>query len=275
MMELPEAFVLAGQMNDTVQGKGVVAVIAAQTPHKFAWYHGDPLGYHGLLAGHAIDAAKAYGGMVEIKTGPAILLIGDGVGLRYHGPHESRPSKHQLLIEFEDSSALSATVQMYGGMWCFKEGGFDNPYYQVAKGKPSPLADEFNEAYFDRLISAPDVQKLSAKAFLATQQRIPGLGNGVLQDILWKCQIHPKRKVNSLSDKHKERMLSTVKTVLKEMTELGGRDTEKDLFGNQGRYQTVMSKNNAHQKCPVCSGLITKENYLGGSVYYCPQCQEN
>jgi hypothetical protein len=34
-----------------------------------------------------------------------------------------------------------------------------------------------------------EVKKLSLKALLATEQRIPGLGNGVLQDILFKARM--------------------------------------------------------------------------------------
>ncbi|MCQ4762422.1 hypothetical protein NE555_17590, partial [Alistipes onderdonkii] len=41
----------------------------------------------------------------------------------------------------------------------------------------SPLGDGFDAAYFDRLVAGAK-PNLSAKAFLATEQRIPGLGNG-------------------------------------------------------------------------------------------------
>ncbi len=58
------------------------------------------------------------------------------------------------------------------------------------------------------------------------------------------------------------------------MTKLGGRDTEKDFFGNNGGYKTVMSKNNAGLPCPACSSLIKKENFMGGSVYFCMECQK-
>lgn len=273
MIELPEASVLAHQVNTTLKGKEIVKVIAAHTPHKFAWYHGDPQGYHDLLAGQIIDSAKGYGGMVEITAGAVTILFSEGVGLRVYNQEESRPQKHQLLIEFADSSAMSATIQMYGGLWCFREGEFDNPYYNAAKEKPSPLVAEFSEAYFEQLLSSPSVQKLSAKAFLATEQRIPGLGNGVLQDILWGAQINPKRKINSLSDGNKDDLFNSIKTFLADMVARGGRDTEKDLFGNQGGYKTIMSKNTAGLPCPACGRMIKKENYLGGSIYYCEKCQ--
>jgi Formamidopyrimidine-DNA glycosylase len=119
---------------------------------------------------------------------------------------------------------------MYGGISCFQDGELDNPYYKVAKDKPSPLSEEFNETYFERLICSSIVHKLSVKALLATEQRIPGLGNGVLQDILWKAKIHPKSKVNTLTEDKKESLFMSVKTLLENMTKLGGRDTEKDLF---------------------------------------------
>jgi formamidopyrimidine-DNA glycosylase len=65
-------------------------------------------------------------------------------------------------------------------------------------------------------------------------KRIPGLGNDVLQDILWKAKLHPRRKVNSLNEEEKDALFSSIKRTLRMMTEQGGRDTEKDLFGNKG-----------------------------------------
>jgi len=82
------------------------------------------------------------------------------------------------------------------------KGGF--PDYDIAKARPSPLTDAFDRAYFAALF-AVDTPKLSAKAFLATEQRIPGLGNGVLQDILWTARIHPKRKMGELSEPESRR----------------------------------------------------------------------
>jgi formamidopyrimidine-DNA glycosylase len=274
MLELPEAFTIAGQLNETVTGKVIAGIVVGQSPHKLAWYYGEPENYSGLLVGKTLGQAVGLGGLVRITAGPARLLFGDGVGLRYHAPAEKRPSKHQMLIEFEDSSALSASVQMYGGLGCFVESEFDNPYYKAAKEKPSPLSDVFNEGHFQQLTSSPDLPKLSVKAFLATEQRVPGVGNGVLQDILWDAQIHPKRKMNSLSAAEQKRLYLSVKTILTEMARLGGRDTERDLLGNLGGYRTVMSRNNAGLQCPACGGFIQKENYLGGSIYFCGNCQK-
>ncbi|MBN2074669.1 MAG: hypothetical protein JW762_03875 [Dehalococcoidales bacterium] len=274
MIELPEAVNLAKQFTETVKGKKIIEVIAGYSPHKFAWFHGDPADYSSRLSKKTIGAAISYGGMVEVAVDDYNILFCDGVALRFLETNAKRPPKHQLLIDFEDGTALSASVQMYGGMWCFKTGEFDSPYYEVAREKPSPLTNDFDSDYFDRMVNDPEIQNLSTKALLATEQRIPGLGNGVLQDILYNAGIHPKRKVETFNDNEKESIFNSVKSTLKEMTEQGGRDTEKDLFGEPGGYRTKLSKNTLDSPCPVCGGRIIKQAYMGGSIYFCSGCQK-
>jgi formamidopyrimidine-DNA glycosylase len=274
MIEIPEAVSLSKQMIDTIGGKRIASVVAGLSPHKFAWYHNDPKNYDALLRGETIDAAVARGGMIEISAGKTMLVFSDGVALRLHTRDEQRPKKHQLLIEFDDGTAISASVQMYGGLLCFRAGEYNNQYYDVAGSKPSPLSDEFDEKYFDLLVSSPDVQNLSIKAFLATEQRIPGLGNGVLQDILYYAKIHPKRKVETLTDDEREALFHSIKSTLREMTVLGGRDTTKDIYGKPGGYRTRLSQNTLNKLCQVCGGTIVKQSYMGGSIYFCDRCQK-
>jgi formamidopyrimidine-DNA glycosylase len=274
MIELPEALNITRQVDEVIHGKRIESVIVEHTPHKFAWYYGEPQKYSELLVGRTIGKANAYGSMVEIKVENAIILFGEGAGIRFHLHNEPRPAKHQLLIEFDDHTALSVVIQMYGGMGAFVEGELDNVYYRVAKEKPSPLSPEFDKVYFNRIISAQEVQKLSLKALLATEQRIPGLGNGILQDILFNAKMHPKKKVNTLTETDKEALFNSVKTTIAAMASQGGRDTESDIFGHSGGYKTILSKNTANKPCPVCKTGIKKEAYMGGSIYYCEKCQE-
>ncbi|CAK7079048.1 hypothetical protein [Tissierella sp.] len=273
MIEIPEAITLSCQINETLRGKKINDVITNQSPHKFAWYYGDPSEYNSKLNGKIIEKACAYAGLVEISLGDIILLLGDGVNLRYFGKCQKLPPKHQLLIQFDDGSSLVASIQMYGGIWCFKDGEFDNVYYELAKEKPSPLSREFDFKYYEKIISDENLQKKSVKFLLATEQRIPGLGNGVLQDILFNAKLHPKRKISTLSNEEIERLYHSIKSTLNEMVTKGGRDTEKDLFGCSGGYATKLSKNTVKEPCKICGKNIIKEAYLGGSIYYCEGCQ--
>ena len=272
MLEIPEAQTIARQLEQTVSGRTIVNAVAAAAPHGFAWYFGDPSAYGAMLNGKKISGADAWGGRPEIRAEVMRISFGDGVNARYYAPGAKRPDKHQLLLELDDGGAIICTVQMYGGMWAFPDGANEDFYYAVGKQKPSPLSDAFDAAYFQTLMT-DEARKLSAKAFLATEQRIPGLGNGVLQDILWAAKIHHKKKMSTLTDAQLEAMFRTVKRLLAEMTAAGGRDTEKDLFAKPGGYRTVMSKKNAGMPCPVCGGVIRRMAYLGGNIYICDHCQ--
>ncbi len=160
---------------------------------------------------------------------------------------------------------------MYGGI-IVHSGDYENDYYRKSRNALLPFEPDFS-AYYYRLIDE-NKPSLSAKAFLATEQRFPGIGNGVLQDILLNAGILPKRKIGTLSPNERTGLLQAVTGVLRDMTEKGGRDTEKDLYGNSGGYRTKMSRNTLASGCPLCGGPITKEQYLGGAVYYCPACQK-
>ena len=273
MIELPEAVTLGRQLDSALRGKRVAEIEAGATPHAFAWFAGDPAAYPRFLAGKVVDASTNHGGFVELSLGDARLLFAEGVVLRLLAPGEPRPRKHQLLVEFADGAALSASVQMYGGLWAYLEGTFDNAYLGAARRAPSPLSAGFDHAYFERLVAAPGVQTLSAKAFLATEQRVPGLGNGVLQDILYAARIHPRRKVATLAGAERAGLFDALKRTLAEMTLLGGRDTERTLFGRPGDYQTRCSRQTLGTPCRRCGCGIVKEQYLGGTVYSCPGCQ--
>lgn len=272
MLELPECTILAAQLRQTVLHKPVQTVVVGASPHKFAFMADDGHAYPALLGDAVFTGARQLGGFVQLDADSVTLLLGDGVNLRYHTADEQHPTKHQLYLGFADGSALVCSVQMYGGMWAFTPGGFESPYYQAAREKPSPLGDAFTLQYFTQLREDGKLS-LSAKAFLATEQRIPGLGNGVLQDILFTAGIHPQRKIETLGDGEMEALYHSIVNILAAMVEGGGRDTEKDLYGNEGGYHTLLSAKTCKAPCPKCGAPIVKKAYLGGSVYFCPVCQ--
>jgi len=277
MIELPEAQTLARQLGEAFTGKTVTRVEALQTPHGFAFFRGEPQGYAALLEGLKVTGAEAHGGRPSLLfEGGLRLSFNDGVNMRCLAPGDKRPAKHQFFMEFADGSAMACTVQMYGffGIYATDAEIREDFYSRVAVELPSPLSDAFDMAYFDSLRAAAEGgEKLSVKAFLATQQRIPGLGNGVLQDILWRARLHPKRKLRSLSQAQWEGLFACVKGTLAEMTAQGGRSTEKDLYGKPGGYASVLNAKTLALPCPACGGAITRAAYMGGNMYFCETCQ--
>ncbi|ETA81245.1 formamidopyrimidine-DNA glycosylase [Youngiibacter fragilis] len=273
MLEIPESYSISRQLGNEISGKRIVSAAAGHSPHKFAFYSGDPAGYGKLLAGKTIGCVNAVAGFVEIEAGNYRLLFGDGANIRYHRPGDTIPEKHQLLAVFDDGSAITCTIQMYGGIWVFEEGNLDNKYYRIAKEKPNPLTDGFNLEYFMGMANG-EKRNLSLKALLATEQRIPGLGNGVLQDILFHAGLNPRTKLSDLGPDGLDMLFSSTRDTIRLMAKKGGRDTEKDIYGREGGYRTVMSAKNLGGQCPRCGGKIVRQAYMGGNVYFCPSCQK-
>lgn len=273
MLEIPESTIIGIQAQNILTGKVIKQVVEATSPHKFTWYSGDVDKYSELLVGKQIISAEGHGAFVDLHCNDDVhISISDGVNMKYYSATEKHPQKHQLLIVFDDDSFLAFTVSMYGCIFAFN-GELDNPYYKGSYEKTSPLKKNFDENYFEGLFKSV-VKDISVKALLATDQRIPGLGNGVLQDILYNAQLHPKRKISTIDDLGKSDLFHSLKTTIKSMTDKGGRDTERDFYGNIGGYKTILSRNTYKQPCIVCGDTIIKEAYLGGTVYFCPTCQK-
>lgn len=272
MIELPEAVTLSRQVAKALAGRAVTSIHGATHLHKFTFFNASISEYEVALSGQTVISAEGKGIFVNILLENGMsLAINDGINMRYHKPGAVIPSKYQMLITFDDGSFVVFTTSMYGTINLFRQ-SLDNKYWQKSMGSISPLSADFGDTYFAELM-ARESKSISVKGLLATEQRIPGLGNGVLQDILFNALIHPKRKISTLKEAEKERLFLSVKSTLMLMTEKGGRDTEPNFFGERGGYTTILSKNTYGNPCPRCGGAIVKETYMGGTAYYCSSCQ--
>ena len=111
------------------------------------------------------------------------------------------------------------------------------------------------------------------KGLLTQEQLIPGLGNAIAQDIMFKARLHPRQPLDELSRSRQELLYKAIRETVAEAAEKGGRNDELDLFGQAGGYARVMDKKAAGRPCPVCGTEILKIQYLGGACYFCPSCQ--
>lgn len=272
MMEFPEIQTVTRQAKKELAGKTIIQVFTPTNPSKFTFFNGDVDDYVPLLTGKKILSARGSGMFMDfVMEDDVKLSIGDGVILKYGDAGSKLPEKYQLLLIFNDETFLAFTVAMYGMIYAYR-GVFDNMYYRISFEKISPLSEDFSEEHFNNLIEK-ETKNISVKAMLATEQRIPGLGNGVLQDILFVARVNPKRKIRSLSPEEKSRIFHSIKNTLADMEAKGGRDVETDLYNHKGGYKTILSSKTSKNPCPVCGDTIVKEAYMGGSVYYCPTCQ--
>ena len=79
MIELPEAITIAAQMTATLAGKHIRSAVANSSPHKFAFYTGDPSAYASQLVGQELGPARAGGNMIHVPVGSRLnLVLGEG-----------------------------------------------------------------------------------------------------------------------------------------------------------------------------------------------------
>jgi len=162
---------------------------------------------------------------------------------------------------------------MWGAMELYEKGKELERQY-IFGMRTTPTEAGFTSTYLSALIKeAIDNGNKTVKAILTQDQMIPGLGNAIAQDIMFKARLHPKQPLDALQGSHVENLHQAILRMLEEAIRLGGRNDEFDLYGHPGKYMRLMDKNAAGRPCPVCATKIEKISYLGGACYFCPSCQ--
>ena len=113
----------------------------------------------------------------------------------------------------------------------------------------------------------------SIKYFIISEPGVWGIGNGCLQDILFRAKIHPKRRVIDVTEDEQCALYDAIRDTLTQMVTLGGRESERDLYGNRGKYVRILDSKTKGKPCPECGTPIEKTQYLGGACYLCSSCQ--
>jgi len=284
-MNIATGYVVCRQLDEMVIGKTIRKITANQNPHAFVWFAIDPsrvftddsaaVDFSGLLVGKTVDRVNVntggYGFFNFLHIGNRALIT--DIVPRYVAPDEKVPKRHQLLIEFDDGSALTYSASLGGAMFLF-ETDENGDAIEYKSDFPFVNTDAFSYDFFKSIIKQTEGKAVSVKQLLATKNRIPGIDNNILQDILWEARVNPKTKVISLSKDEIARIFAAVKTVPTDIIEAGGKDTDKDVYGNLGGYKSQVSRNTLGKPCARCGETIVKEAYLGGSVFYCPDCQK-
>lgn len=275
MFELPEYVTLAGQINVSLQGKTVRSGSLGNKPHKFVWYNRSHEEFAGLVTGKRVGQATVRGRWLFVPLEPGyVLLIGEcGGKMLYHAPGARSPDAYHLYLAFDDGSALTLMTSMWGAME-LHEAGLEQERQYVKGMRPTPVDPEFTFEYFSALIDELLTgEKRSVKGLLTQEQLIPGLGNAIAQDILFRARLHPRHALADLGAEQRHALYDAIRSTVRDVMDLGGRYDEIDLYGNPGRYVRQMDKEAAGHPCPECGTAVEKIQYLGGACYLCPQCQ--
>ena len=276
MFELPEIITLARQMNQSMRGNVIREGRLGNSPHKFVWYNRTHAEFTDLTREKTIGEARAKGKWLFVPLDPGyVLLLGEcGGKLLIHPAGSKQPDKYHLFLRFENGSSLTHTTQMWGAMELYEQG--QEQERQYVKGmRTTPVEPEFTLDYFSALIeNLAKAEKRSVKSLLTQDQLIPGLGNAIAQDILYRARLHPRHPIDDLDPDQKMKLYEAIQFTLRAAIQKGGRNDEVDLYNNPGGYDRLMDQHAVGKPCPECGEKIEKIQYLGGACYLCPGCQK-
>ena len=162
---------------------------------------------------------------------------------------------------------------MWGAMELYEKGEERHRKY-IQGMRLTPIESEFTFSYFCNLIQELVSQKKrSVKGLLTQDQIVPGLGNAIAQDILFRARLNPRYPIDDLDSQQKRALFDAILNTVNEVMEKGGRYDEYDLYNQRGGYIRIMDKNAVGNPCPECDSTIERIQYLGGACYFCPSCQ--
>jgi len=277
-IELPEASILAKQMNHQIVGKQISSwrLDELEKLQKSKMVN-ENLAIFDNLKGRTIQSVVSRGNCIVVKLDNKVNLILSpeyGGTVLYHEDPSSIPKKKHLKLEFADSSLLTVRLKGWGSIYAAKESDLGKHYVYARDFSEvvSPADSEFTyERFSDEL---RELSKNIKRVLVGKEAVLVGLQNSAFQDIIYRAGIHPKRKISELSAQEVKSLYTAVKYLVEERIRLGGKDQFVDLYGKQGEYVPAMGPNMKDQNCPNCRTPIEKLAHGGGHVYLCPTCQK-
>jgi formamidopyrimidine-DNA glycosylase len=277
-IEMPEATILARQMQAELPGRTVVGFVLqdADKLQAMGFFNKDSAAFE-RLTGRTIESAVCRGNtMILSLTGDRRLIIfpeyGGEISLIEKGA--SLPARYQFRLDFADGSALTVRITSVGGVHALAAGELAESYvvkrdFDPDKFSPDDLALT-SEVFAERLRTA----RRQLKPLLVGKDAfIVGLSNSAFQDIIYRAGLHPKRRGADLNPNEARALSGAVRLVVTERLRLGGKTGFRDLYGHPGAYEAAMGPAFRAQPCPRRGAEIQKLAHGGGEVFVCPVCQ--
>jgi formamidopyrimidine-DNA glycosylase len=276
-IELPEAHILAEQMNKELTGKQIKSydLHNYERLQKIGFLNKN-INEFDLLVNCKITSIVSRGNLIRVTLDKEVnLLIGPEYGgiVLFHKDDKNLPDKYHLQIIFTDETRLTVRLKGMGLIYSVKDNNLEHSYLYKRDFSDvlSPLEDEFTANHFSELLKT---MKRGIKSILVGKDAIlVGLSNSAFQDIIYRAKLYPKVKGSNLNEKERKRLFESIKTVVNERIRLGGKFQFVDLYGNKGQYIPAMGPNMKATTCVDCDSVIEKLSVGGGQVYYCPLCQ--
>jgi formamidopyrimidine-DNA glycosylase len=182
------------------------------------------------------------------------------------------PGRHDHLVLRTARHALVFTDPRMFGRIQFHSGPTPPPWW--SRIAPAVLSKEFTagamSAFLERRRSAP------IKAVLLMQERFPGIGNWMADEILWRAAIHPRRPAGSLTAAERRALWQECRAVCRlALATIAGRGSRlpRDLNVNIPHSWLFRHRWQAGGRCPRSGVLLVREEIGGRTTCWSPARQ--
>jgi formamidopyrimidine-DNA glycosylase len=269
MLEYPEIMTISGQMKNELIGK----TVAGGRIEKFCgnmFMNQSESEKYALLSGGKVIYVDVFAPEIYIclDNGCGILICQSGGKILYNRTEDDKPKSYNICFDFTDGSSLTYSMMLFTlGIYAISEADWNKRKQSNSSVKLSVLCS-FNE--YLSFISKNEESKTPIKKYLA--ESVEGVMSTFAAEILLYAQVYPSIQLRKITQEQHERIYAAMQKVLADACAKGGRTSEKDLFGNNGKYKAMAERKNIGKPCPVC-GMVLVKFSTGGVTAGCENCQ--
>ena len=280
MPELPEVETIRRELASRIEGKTIERVSIPPDPRgcRVIRRCSSRRNFLRRLAGRQIVSIgrRAKYLLLNLDDGRTLIVhLGMSGQLLFRPPSAPRYSHTRLVIHLEGGEELCfVDPRKFGEAYLFSEEEGETRVNPFALG-PEPLERGWTPA---RLRESLRGRKGPVKAVLLDQKVVAGLGNIYTDEALFRAGIHPLRPASSLSGEEVEKLLESVREVLREAIECRGTSAaDRQYVTTAGTLGSFQERLDVYQRpgrpCPRCAEPVATARIAGRTAHFCPECQ--
>ncbi|MFD4972494.1 Fpg/Nei family DNA glycosylase [Streptomyces sp. NPDC001276] len=271
MPELPEVEALKDFLADHLVGHEIVRVLPVAISVLKTY---DPPVT--ALEGHEVTAVHRHGKFLDLSTdgGPHLVThLARGGWLQWKDrlpDGAPRPGKGPLALRVALENGAGFDLTEAGTQKRLAVHVVRDPQEVpgVARLGPDPLADDFDEERFARLLAG---ERRQIKGALRDQGLIAGVGNAYSDEILHAAKMSPFKLAASLTPRETRTLYEALRTTLTEAVARSRGLAAGRLKAEKKGGLRVHGRTG--EPCPVCGDTIREVSFSDSSLQYCPTCQ--
>src|SRR5437588_3731473 len=193
-----------------------------------------------------------------------------GIHLGMTGKIHIRPLNYRgtkrdhLVLRQRDRALVFSDYRQFGRVRFYH--GIHEPDWWKSEA-PEITSPKFDQEFMDQFLDRH--RKAPIKAALLMQHGFPGIGNWMADEILWRANVLPSKRIRKLTARDRATLFRTTKFVVRRSLETLGKD-----FSDPPRNWLIHQKWKRNGICPIHRTPLRHAMIGGRTTAWCPRCQK-